>query len=153
MESGGNEHEKTNELNITDNPLYHNTWTLLKNTVMLYGAWSYPYSKYAIHLRLNMGALLRVLDSIYLAGADLTGSAIERHAQCEQSHKMLKLLDTAIDLLRTKHKNGGLITGCCTTPFPTVACNVEEIIESCVHISGISAFGLITGDMGSLSTL
>ena len=60
-----------------------------KNTVMLYGAWSYPYSKYAIHLRLNMGALLRsFLDSIYLAGADLTGSAIERHAQCiEQSHK------------------------------------------------------------------
>lgn len=47
------------------------------------------------------------LDSVYLAGADLAGSDIEHHAKCiERSHKMLKLLDSAIELLRTKHKNG-----------------------------------------------
>ena len=47
------------------------------------------------------------LDSVYLAGADLAGSDIEHHAKCiERSHKMLKLLDSAVELLRTKHKNG-----------------------------------------------
>lgn len=57
------------------------------------------------------------LDSVYLAGADLAGSDIEHHAKCiERSHKMLKLLDSAIELLRTKHKTVRHITGCCTTP-------------------------------------
>ena len=38
---------------------------------------------------------------------DLAGSDIEHHAKCiERSHKMLKLLDFAVELLRTKHKNG-----------------------------------------------
>lgn len=51
------------------------------------------------------------LDSVYLAGADLAGSDIEHHAKCiERSHKMLKLLDSAIELLRTKHKNGEAYT-------------------------------------------
>ncbi len=47
------------------------------------------------------------LESVYLAGADLSGSEIEHHAKCiEKSHQMLKLLDNAIDLMRIKHKHG-----------------------------------------------
>ena len=47
------------------------------------------------------------LESVYLAGADLTGSNLEHHAKCiEKSNQMLKLLDSSIELLRTKHKNG-----------------------------------------------
>ena len=33
------------EMNIADNPLYHDTWKLLKNTRMWCGAWSCPSSR------------------------------------------------------------------------------------------------------------
>ena len=47
------------------------------------------------------------LDSIYSAGADLSGTQIEDHARCiERSNKMLTLLTDAIDLMRKHHKNG-----------------------------------------------
>ncbi len=47
------------------------------------------------------------LESVYLAGADLSGSEIEHHAKyIEKSHQILKLLDNAIDLMRIKHKHG-----------------------------------------------
>lgn len=42
-----------------------------------------------------------------MAGITFEGSAIEDHARCiERSYKMLKLLDTSVELLRTKHKYG-----------------------------------------------
>ena len=100
--------KKKNEPNSTDNPLYHNTWTLLKKYRDV--VWSLELSVQQVRNTFEIeygNTVEEFLDSIYLAGADLTGSAIERHARCiEQSHKMLKLLDSAIDLLRTKHKNG-----------------------------------------------
>ena len=47
------------------------------------------------------------LESVYLAGADLSGTQIEDHARCiERSNKMLTLVTNAVDLLRTRHKNG-----------------------------------------------
>ena len=47
------------------------------------------------------------LDSVYLAGAELTGTNIEYQAKCiERSNKMIKLVDSSINLLRNKHKNG-----------------------------------------------
>ena len=82
------------------------------------------------------------LDSIYLAGADLSGSDIEHHAECiERSHQMLKLLDTAIDLLRNKHKNGESYYWLLYYSFlsPQQLRNVEEIIEKLrPHIRDIS---------------
>lgn len=59
-------------------------------------------------------------------------SAVEHHAQCiERSHQMLKLLDTAIDLLRNKHKNGESYYWLLYYSFlsPQQLRNVEEIIE------------------------
>ena len=45
----------------------------------------------------------KFLDSIYAAGADLTGSDIEQRAKSiARSNQMLKLLESSIDLLR-KH--------------------------------------------------
>ena len=134
---------KTNEPNITDNPLYHNTWTLLKKYRDV--VWSLELSVQQVRntFEIEYGSTVEeFLDSIYLAGADLTGSAIERHAQCiEQSHKMLKLLDTAIDLLRTKHKNGEAYYWLLYYTFlsPQQLRNVEEIIEKLrPHIRDIS---------------
>lgn len=82
------------------------------------------------------------MESIYLAGADLSGSNIEHHAECiERSHQMLKLLDTAIDLLRSKHKNGESYYWLLYYSFlsPQQQRNVEEIIEKLrPHIRDIS---------------
>lgn len=47
------------------------------------------------------------LESIYLAGADLGGSKLENYARSiERSNKMLTLLNSAVDLMRSKHKFG-----------------------------------------------
>ena len=47
------------------------------------------------------------LDSIYSAGADLSGTEIEQHARCiQRSNQMIKLVDGALDILRNKHQNG-----------------------------------------------
>lgn len=47
------------------------------------------------------------LESIYLAGADLSGTKLENYAKSiERSNKMLKLLTSAVDIMRNKHKHG-----------------------------------------------
>ena len=82
------------------------------------------------------------LESIYLAGADLSGSEIEHHARCiERSHKMLKLMEAALELLRAKHKNGESYYWILYYSFlsPQQMRNVEEIIEKLrPHIRDIS---------------
>lgn len=135
--------KKKNEPNSTDNPLYHNTWTLLKKYRDV--VWSLELSVQQVRNTFEIeygNTVEEFLDSIYLAGADLTGSAIERHARCiEQSHKMLKLLDSAIDLLRTKHKNGESFYWLLYYSFlsPQQLRNVDEIIEKLrPHVRDIS---------------
>ena len=47
------------------------------------------------------------LESIYMAGADLSGTQVERHARTiSRSNEMLKLVNRAVEVLRTKHKYG-----------------------------------------------
>ena len=47
------------------------------------------------------------LDSVYVAGADLSGTDIEERAKCiERSNKMLNLVDAAVATMRHKHKQG-----------------------------------------------
>lgn len=57
------------EPDVADNPLYHDTWKLLKNTEMLCGAWSFLSSMSAPSLRLSMVPPLRIfwIQSIWLA--------------------------------------------------------------------------------------
>ena len=82
------------------------------------------------------------LDSIYLAGADLPGSRIENHAKSiEQSHKMLKLVESAVELLRNRHKYGEAYYWILYYTFlsPGQLRNAEEIIEKLrPHIRDIS---------------
>ena len=75
--------KKKNEPNSTDNPLYHNTWTLLKKYRDV--VWSLELSVQQVRNTFEIeygNTVEEFLDSIYLAGADLTVSAIERHARC-----------------------------------------------------------------------
>lgn len=96
------------EPDVADNPLYHDTWKLLKKYRDV--VWSLELSVQHVRTKFEIEygtSIEDFLDSVYLAGADLAGSDIEHHAKCiERSHKMLKLLDFAVELLRTKHKNG-----------------------------------------------
>ncbi len=126
-----------------ENPLYHDTWRLLKKYRDV--VWSLELSVQQVRsrFRIEYGSTIEeFLDSIYLAGADLAGSEIEQHAKCiERSHRMLELLDSAVELLRTKHKNGESYYWLLYYTFlsPQQLHNVEEIIEKLrPHIRDIS---------------
>lgn len=131
------------EKNVAENPLYHDTWKLLKKYRDV--VWSLELSVQHVRTKFEIeyGTYIEdFLDSVYLAGADLAGSDIEHHAKCiERSHKMLKLLDSAVDLLRTRHKNGEAYYWLLYYSFlsPQQLKNVEEIIENLrPHIRDIS---------------
>lgn len=140
---GGIGMAKKSETITVDEPLYHDTWKLLKKYRDV--VWSLELSVQQVRNRFEIeygNTIEDFLDSVYLAGADIAGSDIEHHAQCiERSHKMLKLLDNAIDLLRNKHKNGESYYWLLYYTFlsPQQMRNVDEIIEKLrPHIRDIS---------------
>ena len=94
--------------NRAENPLLHDTWKLLSRYRDV--TWSLELSVQQMKksFEIEYGTSIdEFLDSVYLAGAELTGTNIEYQAKCiERSNKMLKLVDSSIDLLRNKHKNG-----------------------------------------------
>jgi hypothetical protein len=126
-----------------DNPIYHDTLKLLKKYRDV--VWSLELSVQQVRnkFRIEYGNSIEdFLDTIYLAGADLSGGDIEHHAKCiESSHQMLKLMESAVDLLRGKHKNGEAYYWILYHSFlsPQQLRNVEEIIEKLrPHIRDIS---------------
>ena len=82
------------------------------------------------------------LDSIYAAGMDLAGSDIsERAKSIERSNKMLKLLDSSVDLMRHNHKHGEQYYWILYYAFlsPQEPRNTDEILEKLeAHINNIS---------------
>ena len=93
---------------VTDNPLYHDTWRLLKKYRDV--VWSLELSVQQVRnkFQIEFGKSVEdFLESIYLAGADLGGTDIENHARCiQRSAQMIKLVDSAMELLHTRHKDG-----------------------------------------------
>lgn len=89
---------------------YHDTLLLLKKYRDV--VWSLSMS--VEHVKRDFrtyygGSIEDFLDSVYVAGADLSGTDIEERAKCiERSHKMLNLVDDAVATMRHKHKNGEL---------------------------------------------
>jgi hypothetical protein len=126
-----------------DNPLYHDTWKLLKKYRDV--VWSLELSVQQARRRFQIeygSSIEDFLDSIYLAGADLSGSGIEQHAKnIERSHRMLKLVESAIELLRNKHKDGEAFYWIIYYTFlaPQRLRNVDELIATLrPHIRDIS---------------
>lgn len=131
------------ELDVTQDSRYHDTWKLLKKYRDV--SWSLELSVQQVRnkFQLEYGSSIEdFLDSIYLAGADLGGTEMEHHAKCiELSHKMLTLVRNAVDLLRTRHKNGEAYYWILYYAYlsPQQLRNVEEIIEQLrPHIRDIS---------------
>ena len=108
------------EKDVAENPLYHDTWKLLKKYRDV--VWSLEISVQHVRSKFEIEygtSIEEFLDSIYLAGADLNGSDIEHHAKCiERSHKMLKLLDSAVELLPPQERRGLLLAALLLLPLP-----------------------------------
>ena len=92
----------------SENPLFHDTWRLLRKYRDV--VWSLELSVQHVkkNFEIEFGSSIdEFLDSIYLAGVEFGDTKLEYHAKCiERSNKMIKMLDTAVDILRSKHKFG-----------------------------------------------
>ena len=135
--------KKNVPLNRDENPLYHDTLTLLKKYRDV--VWNLELSVQRVRrkFRIEYGSSIEdFLESIYLAGVDFEESGIAEHAQSiERSHKMLKLVESSVELLRTKHKNGEMYYWILYYSFfsPQKHRNADEIIEQLrPHILDIS---------------
>lgn len=126
-----------------EDPRFHDTYQFLRH----YRDATYSL-KVVVHqmenqFKIQYGTSIdEFLDSIYAAGADLTGSDIEERAKSiERSNRMLKLLDSSVDLLRNNHKHGEQYYWILYYAFlsPQELRNTDEILDKlCQHISNIS---------------
>lgn len=135
--------KKKIELDVTEDPRYHDTWRLLKKYRDV--VWSLELSVQQLKNQFEIeygSSIEEFLESVYLAGADLGGTQIEDHARCiERSHKMLSLVNDAVELLRNRYKNGEDYYWLLYFTYlsPQQLQNVEEIIEQLrPHIRDIS---------------
>ena len=134
---------KADVRNLAEDPRYHDTWKLLKRYRDV--VWSLELSVLQVKNQFRIeydSSIEDFLETIYMAGADLHGTDIESHARCiERSHKMHSLLENAINLLRTRHKNGEMYYWLLYYTYlsPQKLKNVEEIIDALrPHIRDIS---------------
>ena len=121
---------------VMENPVYHNTWILLKNYRDAVWNLELAVQQVRSNFEIEYGTTIEeFLDSIYLAGADLNGSKLEDYAKSiERSNKMLKLIDSSVNILRNKHKHGEQYYWILYYSFlsPQQLQNTDEIIE-CLH--------------------
>lgn len=100
--------KQTKQLNEKENPLYHDTWILLRKYRDV--VWSLELSVQQVRrqFEIEFGSSIEdFLESIYLAGVDFADTGIQEHARSiERSYQMLKLIENAVNLLRSKHKFG-----------------------------------------------
>ena len=93
---------------LTKNTNYHNTVKMLKN---------YRDFKWSVYLSATQACedfkteydmkIEEYLESIHAAGADFKGTNLDHHANTiMRSYKMIKMIDSAISLIRESHKYG-----------------------------------------------
>lgn len=124
---------KRTKKTMAEDSRYHDTWRLLKKYRDVVWSMELSVQQLKKEFEIEYGSTIDdFLESVYLAGADLSGTKIENHARCiERSNQMLKLLNNAVDLLRTRHKNGETYYWLLYYTFlsPQQLENVEEIID------------------------
>lgn len=128
---------------LAEDSCYHDTWRLLKKYRDV--VWSMELSVQQVkkEFEIEFGSTIDdFLESVYLAGADLGGTKIESHARCiERSNQMITLLGNAVELLRTRHKNGETYYWLLYYTYlsPQQLQNVDEIIDQLrPHLRDIS---------------
>ena len=128
---------------MVNDPRYHDTWRLLKKYRDVVWSMELSVQQLKKEFEFEYGSNIDdFLESVYVAGADLSGTQIESHARCiERSNQMLKLINSAVELLRTRHKSGETYYWLLYYTFlsPQQLENVNEIIEQLQpHIRDIS---------------
>lgn len=122
---------------VTEDPRYHDTWRLLKKYRDVVWSMELSIQQMKHQFEIEYGSSIDdFLDSVYSAGADLSGTQLEDHARCiERSNKMLTLLKNAVEMLRIKHKNGEVYYWVLYYTFlsPQQFRSVEEIVEQLRH--------------------
>ena len=128
---------------LSENPKFHDTWLLLRKYRDV--VWGLELSVQQVKRRFQMeigSSIEDFLDSIYLAGVDFTDNGIEEQARSiEKSYQMLKLLETSVNIMRSKHKYGEMYYWLLYYSYlsPQQYRNVDEIIEMLrPHITDIS---------------
>ena len=119
------------------------TWLLLRKYRDV--VWSLELSVQQVRRQFQVeygSSIEDFLESIYLAGVDFSDTNIEEHARSiERSYKMLKLMESAVNLLRNKHKFGEIYYWILYYSYlsPQQYRSTEEIIEQLrPHIRDIS---------------
>lgn len=132
-----------NTPSVEENPLFHDTWKLLKN--YRDAVWNLELAVQQVRNTFEIeygNSIEEFLDSIYLAGADIGGTRLENYAKSiERSNKMLNLLNSAVEILRSKHKHGEQYYWILYYSYlsPQQLQNTDKIIESLMpHIANIS---------------
>jgi hypothetical protein len=99
---------KSKGKDVSENTLYHDTWTLLRKYRDVVWSLELSVQKVRRQFQIEYGSSIEdFLESIYIAGVELDGTDIAEQAKSiERSNKMLKLVDHSVNLLREKHKNG-----------------------------------------------
>ena len=81
-----------------ENPLFHDTWKLLKN--YRDAVWNLELAVQQVRntFEIEYGSSIEeFLDSMYIAGADVGGTKLENYAKSiERSNKMLTLLNVSV---------------------------------------------------------
>lgn len=126
-----------------EDPRFHDTYKFLRRYRDATYSLKVVVRQMEAQFRMEYGTSVDdFLDSIYAAGVELgSGDIAERAKSIERSNKMLKLLDSSVDLLRTSHKRGEEYYWILYYAFlsPQELRNTDEIIEKLEpHISNIS---------------
>ena len=128
---------------LPNNPKFHDTWLLLRKYRDV--VWGLELSVQQVKRRFQMeigSSIEDFLDSIYIAGVDFSDNGIQEQARSiEKSYQMLKLLETSVNIMRSKHKYGEMYYWLLYYSYlsPQQYRNVDEIIEMLrPHITDIS---------------
>ena len=126
-----------------EDPRFHDTYKFLRRYRDATYSLKVVVRQLEAQFRMEYGTSVDdFLDSVYAAGVELSGTDIaERAKSIERSNKMLKLLDSSVDLLRNNHKHGEQYYWILYYAFlsPQELKNTDEILEKLEpHISNIS---------------
>ena len=134
---------KRKQNDVTENPLYHDTWKLLQKYRDVVWSMELSVRQVRTSFETEFGQTIEeFLDSVYAAGADLSGTDIEQHARCiQRSNQMIRLVNDALKILREKHSNGEELYWILYYTFiiPRKFQNTQQIIDKlCGNIGEIS---------------
>lgn len=122
---------------------YHNTYLLLSKYRDVVWSLEVTTKKTKSKFIKEMGCdIEEYLDMVHLAGYEFSDSGIQEHSKVlEQSANMLKILETAIDILKNNHKYGEIYYWILYYSFlsPKQYKNTAEIIKQLTkHLYSLS---------------